>query len=130
MIILAIRTDKPDAEVGLFNGVKKLDYKVWSAHRELADTIHIQIKKLLDSANKDWADIEAVVVFKGPGSFTGLRIGFTIANTIAYSQKIPIVSCKGKSWLQDGISRLKNNEDEHIALPEYGGKVNITKPKK
>jgi tRNA threonylcarbamoyladenosine biosynthesis protein TsaB len=41
-------------------------------------------------------DIEGVVCFKGPGSFTGLRIGLTVGNALAYAQNIPVVASKSK----------------------------------
>lgn len=130
MIILTVRTDRPQAEVGLFEDQKKLAYISWEAHRTLTDTIHVQIKKLLQEANKDWLDIEGVAIFKGPGSFTGLRIGFAVANTLAYAQGSPIVASSGDAWLQDAIQRLLAGEDDHIAIPEYGALANTTKPKK
>jgi hypothetical protein len=43
MIILTIRTDKPESEIGLFNNKDKLAYEVWQAHRELAETVHKKI---------------------------------------------------------------------------------------
>ena len=36
MLILAIRTEKPEAEIGLFDDEKKLAYETWEAHRQLA----------------------------------------------------------------------------------------------
>ena len=74
MIILTIRTDNPEAEIGLYENEKQLAYKTWQAHRSLAETIHIKIKELLNEANKSLDDIEGIACFKGPGSFTGLRI--------------------------------------------------------
>lgn len=130
MIIVTIKTDQPTAEVGLFKDAQKLGYCTWEAHRTLTDTIHVQIKKLLDDADLAWNDIGGVVVFKGPGSFTGLRIGFAVANTLAYVNKAPIVSIMGDDWLQEGIQRLAAGDDEHIAMPEYGSQANITTPRK
>ncbi len=130
MLIVTIKTDQVLAEVGLFEDEKKLGYQTWEAHRTLTDTIHLQIKKLLDTARKDWKDIQGVVIFKGPGSFTGLRIGFAVANTLAYVNKAPIVSTTGDMWLKDGLKQLRDGQDEHIALPEYGANVHITTPKK
>ncbi len=130
MIILTIRTDKPEAEIGLFKGQEKIAYETWQAHRELSVTIHKKIKKLLESCNKDWKDVEGIVVYKGPGSFTGLRIGFSVANTFAYAQNIPIVSDSSESWMQKGIARLQEDENEKIALPEYGEPAKTTQPRK
>jgi tRNA threonylcarbamoyladenosine biosynthesis protein TsaB len=130
VLIVTIKTDQVLAEVGLFNEKIKLGYQTWEAHRTLTDTIHIQLKKMLDTAQKDWKDIGGLVIFKGPGSFTGLRIGFAVANTLAYINNAPIVSTTGDAWLSDGIDRLLEGRDEHIALPEYGADVHITTAKK
>lgn len=129
MIILTIRTDKPEAEVGLYNDRTQLAYEVWQAHRALAETLHIKIDELLASQQKNLSTIEGIVVYKGPGSFTGLRIGMTVANTLAYSLQIPIVS-HSNAWIEDGIERLLSGENEAVALPEYGAPVHITAPKK
>lgn len=130
MFILTIRTDKPEAELGLFEGDTKLAYSAWPAHRQLAETIHLKIKELLESQGRSLDDLAGVAVFKGPGSFTGLRIGLSVANTLADSLKLPIVSENGENWLKTACGRLEREEDEHIALPEYGAEPNITKPKK
>lgn len=69
-------------------------------------------------------------VYKGPGSFTGLRIGITVFNTLAYANTWPIVGVTGDDWRQLGVKRLENKENDEIVLPEYGGEANITTPRK
>lgn len=130
MLILTIRTDKPEAEIGLFDATKQLDYDTWLAHRELAETIHTKIRQLLDEQNAGWHDIQGVVVFKGPGSFTGLRIGISTANALAYGLSVPVVSATGQEWIQTGIRRLLAGDGDVITLPEYGSPPHITLPKK
>lgn len=130
MLIITLRTDKPDAEIGLYVGEKEIDYHTWSAHRELAETLHIKMTTLLSDHHKTLQDIEGIVVFKGPGSFTGLRIGITVANALSYSLKIPVVSNEDPNWLETGLIRLQNGESEVVALPEYGALPHITSQKK
>lgn len=130
MLILTIRTDKPEAEIGLFEDGNKVAYSIWQAHRQLAETIHSQIKELLGSQNRTLDDLGAVAVFKGPGSFTGLRIGISVANTLADSLDIPIVSETGNAWARQACGRLAKGENEHLAMPEYGAEPHISKPKK
>lgn len=130
MLTITIRTDKSEAEIGLFENGQELKYETWQAHRELAETIHTKINELLRSQHKSLKDIQGVVVYKGPGSFTGLRIGITVANALAYSVHIPIVSDTGAEWIQTGLKRLQNGDNETIVLPEYGREPNITKQKK
>lgn len=129
MIILSLRTDNPGAEIGLFEDDKQLAYESWQAHRQLAETLHIQIEKLLRSIDKDWNDIDGVMVYRGPGSFTGLRIGISVANALAASLAVSIVGKSGASWREDGIKSLLSGANDKQILPEYGAEVHITKAK-
>lgn len=130
MIILTLRTDKPDAEVGLYSGQTQLAYQVWTAHRQLAETLHRRIEELLESQQKDWSDIGAIACYQGPGSFTGLRIGLTVANALSYSYGLPVVAEQDPEWLETAIRRLENGEKDELALPYYGADAHITQPKK
>jgi tRNA threonylcarbamoyladenosine biosynthesis protein TsaB len=130
MIILTLRTDKPEAEIGLYDNEKQLAYEFWHAHRELAETIHEKLAEILDKTSKELNNIEGVVCFKGPGSFTGLRIGLTIGNALAYAQNIPIVAKENPDWLEKGIKALLAGKNEKIALPEYGAEAKTTKQRK
>lgn len=130
MIILTIRTDKPEAEIGLYKGNKQLAYEIWPAHRQLAETLHIKIREMLSSNNKDWQDIAGVVVFEGPGSFTGLRIGLSVANALSYSLNAPIVGAQADQWLATGIEGLLTGKNSKQIIPFYGSEALITTPKK
>ncbi len=130
MLILTIRTDKPEAELGLYEADQQLTYLRWEAHRELAETIHQQMRNMLDNQNKQLSDIKAVAVYEGPGSFTGLRIGISVANALAGSQGLPIVAQTGDDWIAQCLAKLKKNENNRIVIPEYGALPNITAPRK
>ncbi len=130
MIILTVRTDKPEAEIGLYDGPKQLSYVTWEAHRQLAETIHLKITELLKSQHTKLADIAGIACFQGPGSFTGLRIGMTVANTLSYSLNVPIVATQDPNWLETGIIQLQKGENDKVALPFYGADAHITPPKK
>lgn len=130
MIILTIKTDQPIAEIGLYKDKKRLAYETWEAHRQLSATIHTKIRELLESKNKDWSDIEGIVCFIGPGSFTGLRIGTTVANTLATSLKVPIAGTNGEGWIESGIRMLKQGANLEMVIPFYGREPHITAPRK
>lgn len=130
-MILTIRTDKPEAEIGLFDqDGMKLAYEVWEAHRKLADTLLEKVHAVLAEKNADFPDVTGVVVFRGPGSFTGLRIGITVANALGYGQDISVVGAMGEEWIRNGVARIANGENDKIVLPEYGADATITKQKK
>lgn len=130
-MILTIRSDKPEAEIGLFDKTgKQLAYKTWTAHRQLAETIHKKIESLLKSHSSEWADLKGVVVFAGPGSFTGLRIGVSVANALGNGLAVPVFAAGGEDWLAEGIKKLGDISGFTPVEPDYGAPVFTTKPKK
>jgi tRNA threonylcarbamoyladenosine biosynthesis protein TsaB len=130
MLILTIRTDNPKAELGLYNNESQLARHQWEAHRKLAESIHTELKQLLDQQGKTFHDLQGIVIFKGPGSFTGLRIGFSVANAMADSLNIPIIASQSENWQKTGVQDLLDGKSGHIALPEYGSLPHTTTPKK
>ena len=128
-MILAIRTDQPTAELYLFDKKNKLDSYSWLAHRNLASEILEKIEYLLAKNNASIQSLTGIIIFTGQGSFTGLRIGTTVANTLAYSLTIPIVSAQGDTWLDEGIASVDSQKASVYVLPEYSSEPNITKPK-
>lgn len=84
--------------------------------RGLAENLHAFLRDKLAENGKTWQDIKKITYFSGPGSFTGLRIGATIVNTLADQLHIPLYDHKG--------------EKHQIILPDYGRPAHITSPKK
>ena len=129
-MILTLRTDKPEAEIGLYQNGQQLIYEQWPAHRRLAETIHQKIRDMLKSQNKSLEDIKAIAVYQGPGSFTGLRIGLSVANALAMSYKLPIVGTTGDDWQEAAFAKRAGGESDVTVVPEYGADVHITAQKK
>lgn len=59
--------------------------------RDLSRLALFKIEEMFKNNNMDLNDIEKIIVVNGPGSFTGVRIGLTIAKTISWAKKIPII---------------------------------------
>lgn len=100
--------------------------KEWEAGRELAAGLLSYMETTIGS----FGDITGIIAYQGPGSFTGLRIGLTVCNTIADAQEIPIVGVTGDEWREEGARRLENGENDRLVMPVYGGEPNITTPRK
>ncbi len=91
------------------------EYKYLFAN-DLAEKLLKFIKDKLNENNKTWQDITEITFMSGPGSFTGLRIGACLVNTLAHELNIPLKDHHGKK--------------HQIIIPDYGREANISKPKK
>ena len=56
------------------------------------EKLHVFIENVLQQTGIDFSDLSAVAVGKGPGSYTGLRIGVSAAKGICFAKDIPLIS--------------------------------------
>lgn len=72
--------------------------KEFSAKREDKKDALFYIDQFLKKNKVGLKDLKAIAVFRGPGSFTGLRVGISVANTLAWVLKIPVIGFSGKKF--------------------------------
>lgn len=98
--------------------ILKLDDKTyeWESGHDLAENLLKFIKDKLAENNKTWQDLTEITFMSGPGSFTGLRIGAAVVNTLAHELNVPLKNHKG--------------EAVKIILPDYGHAANVSQPRK
>lgn len=128
-MIILLDTSTPACRLTLVENDDREHYE-WQSDKQLAKGLLSWLQIRLNARQKTWSDISGIGVFMGPGSFTGLRIGLTVLNTLADSLKVPIVGAVGGSWQDSALARLVNNENDHVVLPFYGSDANITTPRK
>lgn len=108
---------------------EKVTY-TWEANRTLARDMLQFLKDKLAENNAGFDSLTGIGVHSGPGSYTGLRIGITVLNTLAESKNIPIVGVSGDDWAEVCLSRLHNGENDTLVMPYYGGEAHVTQPRK
>ena len=97
MLILAFETSAKAASVALHDGEKLLGESYQNTGLTHSQTLMVMAEDLLKAAGKTAADVTAVAVAEGPGSFTGVRIGVAAAKGFAWGAEIP---CYGVSTLE------------------------------
>lgn len=128
-MILLVDTSTGICQVTLMNDGQRHEAS-WQANRELAQGLLGFLESSVQEQGKTLQDVSAIGVYKGPGSFTGLRIGLSVCNTMADALHIPIVGETGEDWQAKAVTRLKRGENQRLVLPLYGGEANITLPRK
>lgn len=128
-MILLLNTSKPECEMIIYRNGEYLTFS-WEANRELADNLLTFISDNLSKKRIQFSQLTGLGVFEGPGSFTGLRIGITVMNTLADSLGIPIVGGRGEEWHKEIVNKIQKGENKSIVLPFYGSEAKITLPKK
>lgn len=129
-MILLLDTSTPVCRVTLYENDKMILDQSWQADRELSEKLLSFLETQFRSVNKSWGDISGIGVLQGPGSFTGLRIGISVLNTVASTRHVPIVGTTGDNWQEKALTRLKNGENDQLVIPFYGRDANTTTPRK
>ena len=90
MLLLAFETSAKAASVALFDGEKLLGESYQNTGLTHSQTLLVMAKELLQQCGKAPADVQAVAVANGPGSFTGVRIGAAAAKGFAWGAEVPL----------------------------------------
>ncbi len=130
MYFLYLDNQEDVTEIGLILNDIKLDSCSITDRTKLAECLLVEITQLFQKNKIQIKDLDGIVCFLGPSSFTGLRITLSTANALAYSLNIPISGAGGKNWLSSSLRKLKKNPSYEPLLPNYGADPNITTPKK
>lgn len=126
MAILGIDPTPNDA-LGLvwFDSGKKASEVIQTGERA-SDQFVVAIQKFVKQRGTGLSGLDGIIVRRGPGPFTGLRVGVAIANAIAYSANTPLVGQAGDDWFEQGVERLKNKDLDKIVEPMYNRDPHIT----
>jgi tRNA threonylcarbamoyladenosine biosynthesis protein TsaB len=93
MYILNIETSTKNCSVALSkNGATVAEKEFAGEGFSHAELLHVFIEEILANAKADYADLNAIAVSQGPGSYTGLRIGISAAKGLCFALDIPLIA--------------------------------------
>lgn len=103
-IILNIDTSTKKCSLSLAkDGIPYLVIEEISEYNSYADKIHCFISSAIEANLIKLFELNAICINKGPGSFTGLKIGFCIAKGICYGLNKPLLSIDTLNIMIEGI---------------------------
>lgn len=109
MLSILIDTSNTDLAVGLAKDGHVFDFVRYEAWQRQSEFLVVELDKLLKKHSLTRKDISNVVVSKGPGSYTGVRIGLTVAKVMAISLKIPL-------YTVSSLEIFRKNEEPSLCL--------------
>ena len=119
-MILSIETATRICSVALFSDNKIigcLESEDENAHSRI---LHILIDRLFKESGTSMSQLDAVAVSKGPGSYTGLRIGVSTAKGLCYGRDIPVIAVNSLEALAYGmraVSFEKGTDSNTLFIP-------------
>ena len=90
-LILSIETATKVCSVALHRKGVLIGSQELFLEKSHATHLAVMIKQLLSNCQVEMKDLDAVAVSKGPGSYTGLRIGVATAKGLCYALEVPLI---------------------------------------
>jgi tRNA threonylcarbamoyladenosine biosynthesis protein TsaB len=111
-MIICLETATNLCSVALCDSAGVISLKESNESKSHASMLTVFIEEILKDQGIRARDLEAIAVSKGPGSYTGLRIGVSVAKGIAYGASIPLIGIETTLSMFCGISKNPNFSGE------------------
>jgi tRNA threonylcarbamoyladenosine biosynthesis protein TsaB len=120
-MIICLETSTLLCSVALCDTTGVVALKESTENKSHSSLLTVFIEELLSDAGLRVSELEAVAVSKGPGSYTGLRIGVSTAKGMAYAASIPLIGIETTLSMFHGI-------DETLKASYYLDKTSLLIP--
>ncbi len=108
--ILCLETSSTMCSVCITANDKVIAYKEINNGYSHSENLHVFIQDVLKEAKLTVKQISAVAVSKGPGSYTGLRIGVSSAKGLCYALRIPLISIDTLQSMAYAVAQIKQGD--------------------
>lgn len=116
--ILCLETATTICSVALFDGHNLISSREIDEGYRHSAKLTVFIEEVLNDANISVKDLSAVVVSNGPGSYTGLRIGMSVAKGLCYASDVPMISLSTLEIMAArAVAEIKTDDAEALFCP-------------
>ena len=116
MLGLAIHTTSPQLGLALVDSDQgTARHQVWDLGREVSSHLHVKLMEFI--APYTWQDLSFIAVAKGPGGFTGTRIGVVAARTLAQQLEIPLFGVSALAAIALPLAQAHPTHNIAVSMP-------------
>jgi tRNA threonylcarbamoyl adenosine modification protein YeaZ len=119
---LSLHTTTPELGIAISNFAEETRSQVWNLGRDLSSRIHQYLIEFIKP--QTWSDLSLIAVAKGPGGFTGTRIGLVTARTLGQQLDIPVFAIStlaAVAWSE--ASKSPNPKTLAVEMPGQRGQI-------
>jgi tRNA threonylcarbamoyl adenosine modification protein YeaZ len=119
---LSLHTTTPELGLSISNFADETRSQVWNLGRDLSSYIHQYLLEFV--APQTWSDLAFIAVAKGPGGYTGTRIGVVIARTLGQQLNIPVFGISTMAavvWQE--IGKSQQTKAIAVEMPAQRGQI-------
>jgi tRNA threonylcarbamoyl adenosine modification protein YeaZ len=119
---LALHTSTPELGLAISNFSGDYRCQTWNLGRSLATDLHQHLVEFIRP--QTWADLAFIAVAKGPGGFTGTRMGMVTARTLAQQLNIPVFTISTLAAVAcDSSKESMSTQDIALQMPAQRGQL-------
>lgn len=118
-MILCLETATPVCSVALNENCCTIAMRETEGQNAHSEKITNFIREVMEVANIEYSQLDAVAVSKGPGSYTGLRIGVSTAKGICYAADLPLMAIDTLEAMAYGMKAKLGSQitDNDLLIP-------------
>ena len=116
-MILQIETATTSCSVALAHNGDILGFKEINARNVHAEVITVYIDELIKKADLQYGDLDAIAVSRGPGSYTGLRIGVSTAKGLCFALDKPLIAVDTLAAMARGVASGQKINENTLLCP-------------
>jgi tRNA threonylcarbamoyl adenosine modification protein YeaZ len=119
---LALHTASRELGLAISNFAGDSRCETWNLDRDLATHLHQYLVEFIQP--QTWADLAFIAVAKGPGGFTGTRMGMVTARTLAQQLDIPVFAISTLAAVACSSSKKSiSTQDMALQMPAQRGQL-------
>lgn len=131
-MILSIDTSTAKTGLALYwaDGRQLSKEKQWFSRQNQSQELLFKIDQFLKQNKVNLKDLKAIGVYRGPGSYTGLRVGITVANTLGWALNIPVIGILKQGIGKERVAKFPKIQTIPALLPLEIAKMTLQKYQK